>query len=51
MKKSEAEDVLNTQKGEIDRLHQIINAHRKQTDERRDEFRTKLAQYFRFDLE
>ena len=45
MKKSEAEEVLRTQKGEIDRLHQIIQAHRQQTDDRRDEFRQKLAQY------
>lgn len=45
LKKHEAEEVLNTQKGEIDRLHQIIQAHRKQTDERREDFRDKLAQY------
>lgn len=32
MKKSEAEDVLKTQKGEIERLHDIINAHRKQKE-------------------
>jgi hypothetical protein len=35
MKKSEAEEVLATQKGEIDRLHQIIDAHRKQKNDRR----------------
>lgn len=35
MKKNEAEDVLATQKGEIDRLHQIIDAHRKQKGDRR----------------
>jgi chromosome segregation ATPase len=45
LKKSEAQEVLQTQKGEIDRLHQIIQAHRKQTDDRRDEFRSKLTQY------
>ena len=44
MKKHEASDVLNTQKGEIERLHEIIQAHRKQTNDRREEFRSKLTQ-------
>ena len=51
IKKSEAEDVLKTQKGEIERLHEIIAAHRKQTDDRRHDFREKLAQYMYHDEE
>jgi thymidylate synthase len=44
MKKGEAEDVLRSQKNEIERLHQIIDAHRRQKDDRRQEFKDKLAQ-------
>lgn len=47
MKKGEAEDVLRSQKNEIQRLHQIIDAHRKQKDDRRQEFKDKLAQLVR----
>jgi hypothetical protein len=40
--------VLKTQKNEIDRLHQIIDAHRKQKNDRRAEFKEKLREYFLF---
>lgn len=38
LKKSEAEEVLQTQKSEIDRLHQIIDAHRNQKGDRTKDF-------------
>ena len=43
-KKGEAEEVLKTQKGEIDRLHHIIEGHRKQKADRANEFRDKLEE-------
>ena len=42
-KNMEASDVLKTQKGEIDRLHEIMKGHRKQVDGRGKEFKEKLA--------
>jgi len=35
LKKGEANEVLKSQKNEIERLHMIIDAHRKQKDDRR----------------
>jgi hypothetical protein len=36
--------VLNLQKGEVDRFHKCIDAHRKQTGERKTEFKEKLSE-------
>jgi hypothetical protein len=44
LRKGEAEEVLATQKNEIGRLHQIIDAHRKQKNDRRAEFKEKLRE-------
>lgn len=35
LKKGEANDILKSQKNEIERLHMIIDAHRKQKEDRR----------------
>ncbi len=35
--------MLKTQKGEIDRLHEMIGGHRKQVDGRGKEFKEKLG--------
>lgn len=42
-KNNEASDVLTVQRNQIERLHQIIDAHRTQTAQRKDEFKHKLA--------
>lgn len=49
VQKVEASDLLNTQKNQIERLHEIIGAHRAEKDGRRKEFKTKLGEYLTHD--
>ena len=42
---AEANDVLTSQKNEINRLHEMIDAHRNQTAGRKKEFKEKISEY------
>ena len=41
---SEAEGVLSMQKGEVDKLHEVISTHRKQVGDRKNQFKDKLSE-------